>query len=73
MCLTETKRVTQPTMVIHGDKDPMVDQILVQEIVDVLKSNNVFVQYRNIADGKHNLHFKYAEQFANWSIDFIDN
>ena len=59
VCLTELKRVTAPTLIIHGDKDPMVGIDLAKEIESVLIDNKVPVEYKNIPDGKHNLHFKY--------------
>ena len=60
-----------PTLIIHGDKDPMVSVKLAREIETTLKSNGTKVEYRSIPDGKHNLHFKYHEQFAQWVRDFV--
>ena len=60
-----------PTLIIHGDKDPMVSIDLAKEIESTLKSNGTHVEYCSIPDGKHNLHFKYADQFAQWVRDFV--
>ena len=62
---------TVPTLIIHGDKDPMVSIDLAREIESTLTSNGTQVAYKSIPDGKHNLHFKYADQFAQWVMDFV--
>ena len=59
VCLSEVNEVKTPTLIIHGDKDPMVPIHLAKEIENTLINNNVQVQYKSIPDGKHNLHFKY--------------
>ena len=79
VCLTELKQVTVPTLIIHGDKDPMVGIDLAKEIESVLIDNKVPVEYKNIPDGKHNLHFKYkgigSDLFLIWNVfsnDFLN-
>ena len=45
----------KPTLIIHGDKDPMVGQYLAQEILDELSENGTEVIYKALPNGKHNL------------------
>ena len=72
VCRTELQNVNAPSLVIHGEKDFWITQEMANEIVDGLKANNVPVQYKAFPEGKHNLHMKYASDFAQICTNFID-
>ncbi|CAG5097380.1 Oidioi.mRNA.OKI2018_I69.XSR.g15052.t1.cds [Oikopleura dioica] len=72
VCRTELQNVDSPSLVIHGEKDFWITQEMADEIVNGLKSNNVPVQYKAFPGGKHNLHMKYASDFAQICTNFID-
>ncbi|KAJ8985323.1 hypothetical protein NQ317_008353 [Molorchus minor] len=56
-----------PTLILHGDKDPMV----APEHPDYLFSNIKTTKLHRFPDGKHNIHLKYAEEFNQIVTDFL--
>jgi len=51
--------ITCPTLIIHGDKDPMVGDEHPQFLLTNIKNSKLI----NVTEGKHNLHLKYANEF----------
>ena len=43
-----------------------------EELKRTLISAGANVISKTIPNGQHNLHFKYADQFAQWVMDFIE-
>ena len=58
-----------PTLIIHGDKDPMVGD----EHPHYLLQNIANSKLINVTEGKHNLHLKYAEEFNKRAKYFLLN
>jgi len=59
ICCGDLPNIQAPTLVIHGSKDVMV----AEEHVDHLTSNIRNASSHIFPEGKHNLHFKYQDQF----------
>jgi len=58
-----------PTLVIHGDKDPMVANEHPQFLLNNIKNSKLI----NVTEGKHNLHLKYASEFNKRAKYFLLN
>jgi len=58
-----------PTLIIHGDKDAMVDDEHPQFLQENIKNSKLI----NVTEGKHNLHLKYAEEFNKRAKYFLLN
>jgi len=67
ICRDELGNIIAPTLVIHGAKDSVV----AGEHVHYLASNITGAQAHIFPDGKHNLHFKYKEQFNKMVQEFL--
>ena len=58
-----------PTLIIHGDKDPMVGDEHPQFLLKNIKNSKLI----NVTEGKHNLHLKFAEEFNKRAKYFLLN
>jgi len=58
-----------PTLIIHGDKDPMVGDEHPQYLLDNIANSKLI----HVTEGKHNLHLKYAEEFNKRAKYFLLN
>ena len=58
-----------PTLIIHGDKDPMVGDEHPQYLLDNIATSKLI----HVTEGKHNLHLKYAEEFNKRAKYFLLN
>lgn len=59
ICKEVLDKIRAPTFILHGAKDPMV----VPEHVPHLQNSIAETMLYVFADGKHNIHLKYAEEF----------
>ncbi len=78
------KDIRCPLLVIHGDKDAMLDPVHPEHLSNNIKgaklhrlgfptmtmTKNIFCLSR-FPDGKHNLHLKYAKDFNKMVSDFF--
>jgi len=69
ICSEDVHKIGCPTLVIHGAKDAMV----APEHVDFLHEFIPFSSKYIFEDGKHNLHFKYKDEFNALVTDFLTN
>jgi len=67
ICRDELCNIVAPTLVIHGAKDSVV----ADEHIDYLANNIAGAKAHIFPDGKHNLHFKYKEQFNKLVEEFL--
>lgn len=67
ICSEDVHKISCPTLVIHGAKDAMV----APEHIDFLHEFIPFATKYIFEDGKHNLHFKYKEQFNTMVSEFL--
>lgn len=68
ICIKETGNVKCPTLIVHGQKDPLV----VQEHPDYLHATIPGSVLVNWPEAKHNLHLRYADEFNSLVEDFLD-
>ncbi|CAG9857986.1 unnamed protein product [Phyllotreta striolata] len=67
ICKGVLKDIKCPTMILHGDKDPLV----ADEHPDYLLKNIKRSKLHRYPDGKHNIHLKYADDFNKRVTDFL--
>jgi valacyclovir hydrolase len=60
-------RIQCPTLVLHGDKDPLVPGMHPAIIHERIAGS----QLHRFPEGKHNIHIKYAEQFNQIVLSFL--
>ncbi|KAK2534122.1 hypothetical protein Q9233_004305 [Columba guinea] len=56
-----------PTFIIHGEKDPLVPRAHAEYIHKHIKGSRLLL----MAEGKHNLHLRFAEEFNRQVEDFL--
>ena len=59
ICTSEVKKIECPTLVVHGQKDPLVPQFH----PEYLHANIRGAKLRIMPEGGHNLHLRYAGEF----------
>uniref|UniRef100_A0A8C6S9A1 Biphenyl hydrolase like n=1 Tax=Neogobius melanostomus TaxID=47308 RepID=A0A8C6S9A1_9GOBI len=57
-----------PTLIIHGEKDPMVPGFHPQYLHEHIKGSRLHL----MPEGKHNLHLRYAAEFNKLVEDFLE-
>lgn len=67
ICSEEVHKISCPTLVVQGAKDPMV----AMEHVGFLHETIPFAEKFVFEDGKHNLHFKYKDKFNALVTEFL--
>ncbi|XP_065181077.1 valacyclovir hydrolase-like [Sycon ciliatum] len=60
ICREDAKKVTCPTLLLHGDKDGFVPGFHAEFYRKTIPAP---LQYKNFPDGKHNIHLRYAQEF----------
>lgn len=68
MCQEAAKNVKCPTLVLHGEKDPLVPQHHPQWMHDNIQSP---VRMHTFPGGKHNIHQKFQDDFNQKVLDFF--
>ncbi|KAM4835408.1 valacyclovir hydrolase-like isoform 2-T2 [Thomomys bottae] len=56
-----------PTLIVHGEKDPLVPRFHADFIHEHVKSSRLHL----MPEGKHNLHLRFAKEFNNLVEDFL--
>ena len=59
LCRDELPKVSCPTLVIHGAKDPLVPMLHPEYIVKNIKDSKLHL----FPEGKHNVHLRFAKEF----------
>ena len=59
LCKSELQKVQCPTLVLHGDKDPLVPPFHPTYINEHIAGSRL----KSFPEGKHNIHLKYAQEF----------
>lgn len=68
ICMELLPLISCPTLVIHGQKDPMVPSFHPQYILKHIKGS----RFHSMPEGKHNLHLRYADEFNKLVEDFLE-
>ena len=66
LCKEFLPKITCPTLIIHGEKDPLVPSFHPQYIHKNLKGSVLHL----MPEGRHNLHLRFAEEFNKYVTDF---
>ncbi|GAA6225165.1 valacyclovir hydrolase [Lates japonicus] len=67
ICMELLPFITCPTLIIHGEKDPMVPSFHPQHLLKHIKGSRLHL----MPEGKHNLHLRYADEFNKLVEDFL--
>ncbi|TRY61217.1 hypothetical protein TCAL_10924 [Tigriopus californicus] len=67
ICRQRLAQIQCPTLIVHGDKDAMLDTIH----PDILQREIPNARLERFPDGKHNLHFKYQKEFNQMTEEFL--
>ncbi|XP_063056723.1 valacyclovir hydrolase [Engraulis encrasicolus] len=67
ICLELLPQVSCPTLVVHGQKDPMVPSFHPQALLRHIPN----ARLHEMAEGKHNLHLRFADDFNRLVQDFL--
>jgi len=69
ICKDLLATISCPTLIIHGDKDPMVGDEHPTFLLKSIKRSKLI----NVTEGKHNLHLKFAQEFNKRAKYFLLN
>ncbi|XP_076132691.1 valacyclovir hydrolase [Alosa pseudoharengus] len=67
ICMELLPQISCPTLVVHGQKDPMVPSFHPQFLSEHIPNVRLHV----MAEGKHNLHLRFAAEFNRLVEDFL--
>jgi len=59
ICTSEVKKIECPTLVVHGQKDPLVPQFHPEYLHANIRGSKLHI----MPEGRHNLHLRYADEF----------
>ncbi|CAO1427093.1 unnamed protein product [Diamesa hyperborea] len=69
LCKEHLKNIKAPTLILHGEKDPMI----ASEHVPYLLKNIAGSKLITWPNGKHNIHLRYADEFNKKVAEFLSN
>lgn len=69
ICSELLKDVKCPTLILYGEKDPLVDRVHVSHLHTHIEGSRIHLY----PDGKHNIHISYAEDFNKKVQDFLQS
>ncbi|XP_066254415.1 valacyclovir hydrolase [Euwallacea similis] len=67
ICNVSLKNITCPTLILHGDKDPLVPEGHPLHLQENIKGSKL----HRYPQGKHNIHLKYADGFNKIVSEFL--
>lgn len=69
ICKDYLKKIKAETLILHGEKDPMLAKIHAPYLLQEIKNAKLI----SFPEGKHNIHLRYAEEFNQKLADFLLN
>lgn len=69
ICMKLLPLISCPTLIIHGEKDPMVPGFHPQYLLQHIKGSKLHL----MPEGKHNLHLRFAAEFNKMVEDFLED
>ncbi|KAI4828669.1 hypothetical protein KUCAC02_022748 [Chaenocephalus aceratus] len=69
ICMELLPLISCPTLIIHGEKDPMVPNFHPQYLLKHIKGSQLHL----MPEGKHNLHLRYADEFNKLVENFMED
>ncbi|KAM9478155.1 valacyclovir hydrolase isoform 2-T2 [Salvelinus alpinus] len=67
ICMELLPQISCPSLIIHGEKDPMVPSFHPQYLLKHIKGSRLHL----MPEGKHNLHLRFAAKFNKLVEDFL--
>ncbi|CAK1541278.1 unnamed protein product [Leptosia nina] len=67
VCSELLKNIKTPTLILHGEKDPLVDGVHVSHLHTHITGSRIHLY----PEGKHNIHIRYAEDFNKIVQEFL--
>ena len=67
LCMKELDKIRAPTLILHGDKDPLVPDVHPLYLNDAISETRLHV----FPNGKHNIHIKYSQEFNKIVEEFL--
>ncbi|XP_063357404.1 valacyclovir hydrolase [Pelmatolapia mariae] len=68
ICMELLPLISCPTLIIHGEKDPMVPILHPEYLLKHIKGSRLHL----MPEGKHNLHLRYSDEFNTLVEDFLE-
>ncbi|KAF6734147.1 Valacyclovir hydrolase [Oryzias melastigma] len=68
ICREQLPFISCPTLIVHGEKDPMVPSFHPQYLLEHIKGS----RFHSMPEGKHNLHLRYADEFNKLVENFFE-
>lgn len=68
ICCKDLAKIKCPTLIIHGEKDPLVPREHPIYLLNHLAKSKLYV----MPEGKHNLHLRFADEFNKVVTEFIE-
>lgn len=69
ICKEDLKKIQCETLILHGDKDPLVPFFHVPYLLKHIKNSKCY----RMPQGRHNIHLRYAEEFNEQVSKFLLN
>uniref|UniRef100_W5N5Y8 Biphenyl hydrolase like n=1 Tax=Lepisosteus oculatus TaxID=7918 RepID=W5N5Y8_LEPOC len=67
ICRELLPQIACPTLIVHGEKDPMVPRFHAEYLLQHIKGSRLHL----MPEGKHNLHLRFAGEFNNLVEEFL--
>lgn len=67
LCREDLNKIVCPTLIVHGDKDPLVPSEYPSYLLEHIKKSRL----HRIPEGKHNIHLRYAKEFNELVTEFL--
>ncbi|XP_026179353.1 valacyclovir hydrolase [Mastacembelus armatus] len=68
ICVDLLPLISCPTLIVHGEKDPMVPSFHPQFLLKHIKASRLHL----MPEGKHNLHLRFADEFNTLVENFLE-
>lgn len=68
ICKDHLAKIICPTLIVHGAKDPMIAHEHVPYLKEHIKNSEVHI----FPEGKHNIHLRYAKEFNDLVVQFLN-
>ncbi|XP_034035265.1 valacyclovir hydrolase [Thalassophryne amazonica] len=69
ICMELLPLISCPTLIVHGEKDPLVPRIHPQYLLKHIAGSRLHL----MPEGKHNLHLRFAAEFNKLVEDFLED
>ncbi|XP_067130955.1 valacyclovir hydrolase [Centruroides vittatus] len=67
LCKDDLKKIQCETLILHGDKDPLVPFFHIPYLLENIKNSKCY----RFPEGRHNIHLRYADEFNEQILKFL--